>query len=254
MAQENPAQGASYDPTDVERSKEGKKHYRNRVFLDPNRPEFVVFLQESDYQFVKDILMEKEAPSEKRNQSNCSVFGQNNTSSNLQGHDQKAMSSNAPEILMKEIEDSDARDGHSSNGEQHGEGQIHRSMTSLSTRSSPEDSPQTKNLQQPGGAESLSIPEDTVFKSLTGSAQSFLDHQLAQEESSSFAVGSLFHPIPCSGSVSLRSNSSTASSQSFAFPILPSEWNGSPVRMAKPDEKQLRKHQSWKICFLCCKF
>ncbi|KAK6921060.1 hypothetical protein RJ641_014738 [Dillenia turbinata] len=63
-------------------------------------------------------------------------------------------------------------------------------------------------------------------------------------------------PIPYSGSTSLRSNSSTASVQSFAFPILESEWNGSPVRMVNPDETRLRKHPRWKSCCfsLCCKF
>ncbi|KAE8688922.1 hypothetical protein F3Y22_tig00110948pilonHSYRG00028 [Hibiscus syriacus] len=39
---------------------------------------------------------------------------------------------------------------------------------------------------------------------------------------------------------------------SFAFPILPSEWSGSPVRMAEADPRRPRKHQSWRTCFLCC--
>lgn len=62
--------------------------------------------------------------------------------------------------------------------------------------------------------------------------------------------------LPYSGSVSLRSTSSTASTQSFAFPILAQEWNNSPVRMAKPDMRQLRKQKSWKmkIGCLCCRF
>lgn len=63
-------------------------------------------------------------------------------------------------------------------------------------------------------------------------------------------------PIPYSGSISLRSTSSTASTQSFAFPILAQEWNSSPVRMAKPDKRQLRKqnHSKMKMCCICCKF
>ncbi|ESW28364.1 hypothetical protein PHAVU_003G280500 [Phaseolus vulgaris] len=57
-----------------------------------------------------------------------------------------------------------------------------------------------------------------------------------------------------SGSISLRSDSSTASSQSFAFPILQQEWNNSPVRLAKPDSEHRRKQLGWKHLLLCCRF
>ncbi|XP_050224878.1 uncharacterized protein LOC126674475 [Mercurialis annua] len=57
-------------------------------------------------------------------------------------------------------------------------------------------------------------------------------------------------PIAYSGSLSLRSDSSTTSARSFAFPILQSEWNSSPVRMAKAD----RRRCSWRQGLLCCRF
>ncbi|XP_038892056.1 uncharacterized protein LOC120081347 isoform X2 [Benincasa hispida] len=57
-----------------------------------------------------------------------------------------------------------------------------------------------------------------------------------------------------SGSISLRSDSSTTSTRSFAFPILQSEWNSSPVRMAKADRRHLRKHRGWRQGILCCRF
>ncbi|CAL0318174.1 unnamed protein product [Lupinus luteus] len=60
--------------------------------------------------------------------------------------------------------------------------------------------------------------------------------------------------VPYSGSISLRSDSSTTSTRSFAFPVLPSEWSSSPVRMAKADKSNYRKHRVWKQGFLCCKF
>ncbi|KAE9605610.1 hypothetical protein Lal_00025557 [Lupinus albus] len=60
--------------------------------------------------------------------------------------------------------------------------------------------------------------------------------------------------VPYSGSISLRSDSSTTSTRSFAFPVLPSEWNSSPVRMAKADKSNYRKHRSWREGLLCCKF
>ncbi|CAL5354928.1 unnamed protein product [Camellia sinensis] len=42
-------------------------------------------------------------------------------------------------------------------------------------------------------------------------------------------------PTAFSGSVSLRSDSSATSTRFFAFPVLQSEWNSSPVRMAKAE-------------------
>lgn len=56
------------------------------------------------------------------------------------------------------------------------------------------------------------------------------------------------------GSTSLRSNSSSASTRSFAFPILPSEWYDSPIRMAEADGKNLRKRKQWRTRFICCNF
>ncbi|XP_044490202.1 uncharacterized protein LOC123214481 isoform X2 [Mangifera indica] len=61
-------------------------------------------------------------------------------------------------------------------------------------------------------------------------------------------------PIAYSGSLSLRSDSSTTSTRSFAFPILQPEWNCSPVRMAKADRRHFRKHKCWKQGLLCCRF
>ncbi|KAG6654086.1 hypothetical protein CIPAW_05G121600 [Carya illinoinensis] len=79
-------------------------------------------------------------------------------------------------------------------------------------------------------------------------------------EESFSAVGTLSSlinysgPMGYSGSISLRSDSSTTSTRSFAFPVLQSEWNSSPVRMAKADRRHFRKHRSWRQGLLCCKF
>ncbi|RDX96625.1 hypothetical protein CR513_20683, partial [Mucuna pruriens] len=83
---------------------------------------------------------------------------------------------------------------------------------------------------------------------------SHIRHSLG--ESSFSAIGpvsgriSYSGPVPYSGSISLRSDSSTTSTRSFAFPIIQSEWNSSPVRMAKADRK-FRKRRCWKDSFLC---
>lgn len=86
---------------------------------------------------------------------------------------------------------------------------------------------------------------------------SHIRHSLG--ESSFSAIGpmsgriSYSGPVPYSGSISLRSDSSTTSTRSFAFPILQSEWASSPVRMAKGDRRRYRKQRCWKDV-LCCKF
>ncbi|KAL5759314.1 hypothetical protein ACOSQ2_018152 [Xanthoceras sorbifolium] len=59
--------------------------------------------------------------------------------------------------------------------------------------------------------------------------------------------------IAFSGNLSIRSDSSTTSTRSFAFPVLQSEWNCSPVRMAKADRRHLRKQKCWRQV-LCCRF
>uniref|UniRef100_A0A0A0KFP8 18S pre-ribosomal assembly protein gar2-related n=2 Tax=Cucumis sativus TaxID=3659 RepID=A0A0A0KFP8_CUCSA len=61
-------------------------------------------------------------------------------------------------------------------------------------------------------------------------------------------------PVAYSGSISLRSESSTTSTRSFAFPILQSEWNSSPVKMVKAERRHYRKYRGWREGLLCCKF
>lgn len=60
--------------------------------------------------------------------------------------------------------------------------------------------------------------------------------------------------IPYSGNISLRSESSTTSTRSFAFPVLQNEWNSSPVKMAKADRRRQKEDRGWGYRILCCKF
>ncbi|KAJ6824687.1 uncharacterized protein M6B38_379320 [Iris pallida] len=84
----------------------------------------------------------------------------------------------------------------------------------------------------------------------TSTRSSFL--HLIQEDSNfhgpGFLSGSIANSghIPYSGNISIRSDSSTTSARSFAFPILQSEWNSSPVKMAKA-RRRGRK-------LFCCRF
>ncbi|KAF8389896.1 hypothetical protein HHK36_024414 [Tetracentron sinense] len=101
--------------------------------------------------------------------------------------------------------------------------------------------------------------EHGMLDGLTASSRSFFNEH-SHGESSFSAVGPLSGPIvysgriAYSGSISLRSDSSTTSTRSFAFPILHTEWNSSPVRMAKADRRHFRKHRGWRQGLLCCRF
>ncbi|KAL5540073.1 hypothetical protein UlMin_043954 [Ulmus minor] len=99
--------------------------------------------------------------------------------------------------------------------------------------------------QQASGIRNMAKIEDESSRS----------HENCSEESGLIAGCSFSGPIASQSfrSVSHRSNSSTTSSRSFAFPVLASEWNGSPERMAKAERRQQRQRRGWKFQFLCCK-
>lgn len=60
--------------------------------------------------------------------------------------------------------------------------------------------------------------------------------------------------IAYSGNISIRSDSSTTSTRSFAFPVLQRDGISSPVRMAKGERRRIRRRRSWRKGLLCCKF
>ncbi|CAH8391541.1 unnamed protein product [Eruca vesicaria subsp. sativa] len=61
--------------------------------------------------------------------------------------------------------------------------------------------------------------------------------------------------ISISRSFSARSDGSTVSGQSFAFPVLQQEWNSTPARMVRAQKRQLQKEKGWKhYSRLCCRF
>ncbi|XP_044954421.1 uncharacterized protein LOC123404552 isoform X4 [Hordeum vulgare subsp. vulgare] len=57
-----------------------------------------------------------------------------------------------------------------------------------------------------------------------------------------------------SGNISIRSDSSTTSTRSFAFPVLQKDWISSPVRMAKGERRRTKRRRGWRKGLLCCKF
>ncbi|MCL7043986.1 hypothetical protein MKW94_026008 [Papaver nudicaule] len=126
------------------------------------------------------------------------------------------------------------------------------------TTSGREEDPNTQKSESQRAVHTVNIlglEED----SQTASSRSFFIQHGHGESSFSSAgpfSGPLAYtdPVPYSGSISHRSDSSTTSTRSFAFPVLHSEWNSSPVKMVKPDRRHLRKHRGWKLCFPCCRY
>ncbi|KAJ6848025.1 uncharacterized protein M6B38_116005 [Iris pallida] len=108
-----------------------------------------------------------------------------------------------------------------------------------------------KDIQQSKQAHSGPRTEGATSDGATTATPSSFLH-LMQGESNfhgpSFLSGPIANSghIPYSGSISIRSDSSTTSARSFAFPILQSEWNSSPVKMAKA-----RRHGRK---LFCCRF
>ncbi|PON46430.1 18S pre-ribosomal assembly protein gar2-like protein [Parasponia andersonii] len=136
-----------------------------------------------------------------------------------------------------------------------GKGSCHSDL-SVATISGTEEPPLgADSHQQPTqtGHTNTTSHDDEISESLT---ESIPAHQHCIEESSHLS-GLMSHHVsaaPSFRSVSHRSNSSTTSSRSFAFPILASDWHGSPERMAKPERPELRKSRGKCMSFLCCKF
>ncbi|ESQ32956.1 hypothetical protein EUTSA_v10004181mg [Eutrema salsugineum] len=132
--------------------------------------------------------------------------------------------------------------------------QAEEKLSSVSTTTSQEpnktcndpERPETENQQQPKLRVEDSYEDDKLFSSGFGET-SFS----ASEPVSISGHITYSGPIAFSGSLSVRSDASTTSGRSFAFPILQSEWNSSPVRMAKADK---RRQKGWRHILLCCRF
>ncbi|XP_010506951.1 PREDICTED: uncharacterized protein LOC104783501, partial [Camelina sativa] len=108
------------------------------------------------------------------------------------------------------------------------------------------DKPETENHQQNRLVEN-SHEDDNLSSSRFG------ETSFSAAESVSISGHITYSgPIAYSGSLSVRSDASTTSGRSFAFPILQSEWNSSPVRMAKADKR--RQKGGWRHTLLCCRF
>ncbi|KAJ9554142.1 hypothetical protein OSB04_018187 [Centaurea solstitialis] len=117
----------------------------------------------------------------------------------------------------------------------------------------PETGSSLHGFQTPDNVDELSIEAPKHLDEASDNVANVYPLQHGDGGESSFSVagpvsGRITYsgPIPFSGSISIRSDSSTTSTRSFAFPVLQTEWNSSPVRMAKADRRRLQKHRGWR--------
>ncbi|KAL5213235.1 hypothetical protein ABZP36_024082 [Zizania latifolia] len=98
------------------------------------------------------------------------------------------------------------------------------------------------------------LPENAKGKSRIGNCRLL--------EPCSFGPSIMCNPVSASGhianpgDVSIRSDSSTTSTRSFAFPVLQMDWTSSPVRMARAERsrRRTRWRRGWRRGFLCWNF
>ncbi|XP_038979299.1 uncharacterized protein LOC120109604 isoform X1 [Phoenix dactylifera] len=156
---------------------------------------------------------------------------------------------------------SDAKEANQSSGTMGNpaNAELESGVSGAASISGQEESSQKIDRQKDGQAKSDPVTGEAFSDNATASARSLFVHNnhgdlnFSEPVCLSGPIASSGH-IPYSGSISLRSDSSTTSTRSFAFPILQSEWNSSPVKMAKADHSHLRKHRGWRVGLLCCRF
>ncbi|XP_038680453.1 uncharacterized protein LOC119981394 isoform X2 [Tripterygium wilfordii] len=125
--------------------------------------------------------------------------------------------------------------------------------SSAPTESNKEECPRMSD-SEPFQTPNLSSIDDMKSRLVSSQARDSYGETSFSATGPSSGVITYSGPITHSGSLSLRSDSSTTSTRSFAFPVLQTEWNSSPVRMAKADGRRSRKHGGWRQGLLCCRF
>ncbi|XP_055827637.1 uncharacterized protein LOC129895881 isoform X2 [Solanum dulcamara] len=100
-------------------------------------------------------------------------------------------------------------------------------------------------------AENSTSTEDGMPRSLASLFADQNTEKLPDREDMNLVVSATKQ---CHDNISIRS-SSTNSTKSFAFPILTSEWPGSPAKMVVADKREFKRLSCrWRTCFGFCKF
>ncbi|XP_008374669.1 uncharacterized protein LOC126627018 isoform X1 [Malus sylvestris] len=267
------------------------KDSARKAAMDYDLPELVAFLQgSSNYQLFKDICIDKEVRcKDKCSVENCEFY--HSSTACMLDSDPDSESESIRESLDSEsstsTDENDCKKDDLSNDHSikkiisekvflvgQGPSNAVLAANSMGLSITMGDNRRTSNasvkgdLENTSGSAEFHAPEmenmlrhDSSEDGMSdGLAESSQRHQHCSRGSSSSAYelpsGSFSYSgrIPGFGSISFRSSSSTTSSRSFSFPILSSEWNGSPARMGSADHRQLHRHRHWGMRFLCCKF
>ncbi|XP_040999247.1 uncharacterized protein LOC121245039 isoform X1 [Juglans microcarpa x Juglans regia] len=258
-------------PKDLKGSEEGENLYTRENIMEYELPELDVFFHESSYQFVKDICIDSGVTSQGKclletyeldhTTLSCILNSDVDTSSELTEEtlDTASFGTNGSrhsteQDCNKDVIKQCACEGLTMKGEididagHEISDQSHKKIISkilLLDREAPFKEAVSENLM----ASSTTEANDNSHPIFNSEVE---PESLSNRfNSSTLTINSGEDSLLC---VSKRSTSSTASSRSFAFPILPAEWNGSPVRMVRADRVQLRKHRRWRLCFPCLKF
>ncbi|KAL5207132.1 hypothetical protein ABZP36_031567 [Zizania latifolia] len=125
------------------------------------------------------------------------------------------------------------------------------------SNSTKDDKISTSSSEEQKGCTHVSeqdLPENAKGKSRTGNGYPY------PLEPCSFGPSIMCNPASTSGHIaycgndSVRSESSTTSTRSFAFPVLQMDWTSSPVRMAKAERRRIRRRRGWRRGLFCWKF
>lgn len=250
--------------------------------LDYNMPELVVFIQEDQQQYVKDICIDREVLPERKcdvnRTSDLNLEVMETISSNSFGSDsecssqhisfKEAMKVHGFRNLMKSEMELDL--GNRISIDQHFPSRTASETLREAFERERNFSRSFENWQRTSGSrvefphsrECLHVTDSNMYRpdisylqSITSSDNKQVDDH---QDTSNSASDSQFGQSSCtchaktSSIASHRSNDSISSAHSFSFPVLPVEWSGSPVRMMEADKSQSRKHRWRKMLFPCC--
>ncbi|XP_051121964.1 uncharacterized protein LOC127245251 isoform X2 [Andrographis paniculata] len=259
--------------TKVEDSRSSSSESTSRAELDCELPELEVCYKETDHQVVKDICIDEIRPKmDKRLASNGAgrrIFlkslgdkgedGEVELELFMSGELDPSLLDDDPWKTGGENVVNTSEDDYPHLAQEYGTRSFLRSfLTTL-------DGEMKNSVQQPAqdqadnsgketNNENMELPDNIGWRS---NASQVLNRDEGEMSSSAESFITFSGPIPFSGNLSHRSDGSATSGKSFAFPVLRSEWNSSPARMAKGGDGDWRrklKHKSWKTQLLCCKF
>ncbi|CDY58627.1 BnaC09g52460D [Brassica napus] len=235
-------------------------------------PEVVVCYKESTYHVVKDICVDEGVPVQEK-----FLFGEEDS---VRCNSEDLVETKSPEDRNGKLDGSELCNDSKTNQDVEEFSREGLADAEGSRSCNQEDLIVTKEAKEENEQRSLETEEPRKAEEKLSSVSIATSHEperpgTDQQQPDSFEDGKLFSsgfgetsfsaaeavsisghisysgPVVVSGRLSVRSDASTTSGRSFAFPILQSEWNSSPERMAKAEKRRLK---GWREILLCCRF